>query len=359
MRRARTSIQEQLQSITKRLATLPAGSAEQQSLIAARGQLVLDLSQATVFEEGAAGSLTLLKEANSPSQPTSPRPLRNAVLAFTLALLLTSGVIILRELLQRKVRSVTDLIAFGVPAIGELPRLNRAKRSNTVQQARSGDLYESVGFVRVNLSHLLPPSGAMLTVSSARPSEGKSTLVAAFASSYSAANKRVLVIDADLHRPSQQEFWAIGGRPWVALTGAAQSQQTNLAQAIEHPETASAVDMGENIHVLPAGNNGRQATSLLNEPRLPALLRQWASAYDIVLIDTPPILALSDAYTIAKQSDGLLLVVESGETSVPDVQRAMLNMQHTGTKFLGVVVNKIQRGQQGYYYKYNYSSSPA
>jgi len=262
---------------------------------------------------------------------------------------------LLLDSLRRRVRSTADIIALDVPAIGELPRMPRSRRAETATAATAGVLYEPTGFIRVNLSTAVPQTPALFAISSARPGEGKSTVVAAVAESYALAGKRVLVIDLDVHRPTQQEFWSVGGRPWVPLPGAREGHQTTVVQAIEHPEQASAVDVGRGIHLLLAGEVGRRAASLLNTPGLPELLRQWATGYDVVLIDTPPLLSVADAFVIAPHTDGLVLVVESNETSVPEVQRVLQGARTSQVKLLGIVVNKVRRGQQGYGYSYSYT----
>jgi capsular exopolysaccharide synthesis family protein len=355
--RARKNLQAQLKNISARLAAVPAGSVEAQSLIAARGQLILNLSQATVFEEGAVGNLTLLAEANAPRSPVAPKPTRNAVLAALLTLFAGAGLALLLDSLRRRVRSTADIIALDVPAIGELPRMPRGRRAETATAATAGVLYEPTGFIRVNLSTAVPQTPALFAVSSARPGEGKCTVVAAVAESFALAGKRVLVIDLDVHRPTQQEFWNVGGRPWVALSGASEGHQTTVVQAIEHPEQASAVDVGRGIHLLLAGEVGRRAASLLSTPGLPELLRQWATGYDVVLIDTPPLLSVADAFVIAPHTDGLVLVVESNETSIPEVVRVLQGARTSQVKLLGIVVNKVRRGQQGYGYSYSYTQS--
>lgn len=356
--RARRNLQEQLDNLNVRLAATAPGSAEQQSLVAARGQLLLDLSQATVFEEGALGNLTLLAEANAPRRPVSPKPARNAALVALITFFAGAALTLLLDSLRRKVRSTADVIGLGIPVLGELPRLTRSRRTQAVAEARNGELYEPAGFLRVNLSSADAPPHALIAVTSARPAEGKSTVVATTAAAFAQANKRVLIIDLDLHRPMQQEFWAIGSRAWVALPGAVELHQTTVVQALDHPEQASAVDMGEGVHLLPAGEVGRRAAGLLSNEHLPALLRRWAQAYDVVLIDTPPVLSVADALVIARHTDGLVLVVESDGTSVPEVQRVLRDVRTAGVSLLGVVMNKVRRGQQGYY-AYAYGSRKA
>ncbi|WP_189091942.1 polysaccharide biosynthesis tyrosine autokinase [Deinococcus ruber] len=355
--RARQNIQDQLNNINARLAVATPGSTDQQSLVSARGQLILNLSQATVFEEGARGNLTLLADANTPRDPVAPKPRQNALLVALVTLFAGAGLTLLLDSLRRKVRSTGDVIGLDIPVLGELPRLPNSRRSQVVRAARNGKLYESTGFIRVNLGSNVPQSQAVVAVTSARPGEGKSSVVAATAISYALAGRRVLIIDLDLHRPTQQEFWQLGGRPWVSLPGATQAKQTSIALAFEHPEQASAIDVGEGIHILPAGESGRRAASLLTDAKFPVLLKQWATAYDIVLIDTPPVLAVSDALVVARHADGLLLVVASEETSVPEIQRVMRDVQTNNTKLIGVVLNKVRRNEAGYYYTYQYDGT--
>lgn len=354
--RAKRNLQRQLVNLNAQIAAAPTGSVEQQSLIAARGDLALSLSQATVLEDSARGNLTLLAEANAPSQPVAPKPLRNAILAALLALFAVAGLVFLLDALRRRVRSASDLLDLGFPVIGELPRLRKTGRSQIPALARSGSLYEPIGFVRVNLAMATPKTPSVIAFSSARPGEGKSTLVTATAAASAANGQRVLVIDLDLHRHIQGEFWDVSGRPWVGLPGAVEAAPSNILHAIENPTQASVLDVENGIHFLPAGAAARRGVSLLSTPEFPVLLHQWAQAYDIVLIDTPPLLALADALVIAKHTDGMVLVVESGETSVPELERVQRDVRNSGVKVIGAILNKVSRSQQGYYYS-NYAQT--
>lgn len=352
--RAKRNIQQQLDNVNRSLAATKAGSVEQQSLIAARGQLILNLSQASAFEEGAQGNLTLLAEANAPLTPVSPKPRRNAALVFVLALFTGAALALLLDALRRKVRSTAELLPLNLPAMGELPRLPRVSRNQIPEIARSGAFYEPSGFLRVNLLSLLPGPSSIIGVTSARPGEGKSTVVATLATSLASVGKRVLVIDLDLHRPTQHEHWSVVGRPLVALPGAQTSKQTTVVQALQEPQSASAVDLGEGIHFLPAGEAGRGAAAWLSSPALPQQLQTWAQAYDYVLLDTPPVLAMADAFIVGKYTEGLIVVVESGATSLPEIQRVERSFRTTGVRLLGVLVNKVKRDRENYY-SYGYA----
>ena len=103
---------------------------------------------------------------------------------------------------------------------------------------------------------------------------------------------------------------------------------------------------------------GRQGQQLLNRPDLAELLHRWGSAYDLVIIDTPPILALADTLRLTMSTDGVVLVVESGETSLDELERVQQIAQQNGVKLLGTVLNKVPRSEQSYYYGYNYAELP-
>lgn len=355
--RARQTQQQQLENLNVRLRNTPPGTVEYQSLIAARGQLLLTLTQTAAFEEGARGNLTLLAEANAPKAPVSPKPTRSAAIAGLLALFITAGGVLLSDALRRRIQGIHDLIVLELPVLGEFPRLKRVRREGIVGATMSGPFYEPAGFIRVNLSMAATQVPAVFAIGSARPGEGKSSTVAAMATSLATSGKRVLVIDLDLHRPTLQQFWPITGRPWVALPGSREQRQTTVIQALEDPTSASAIDLGNGVHMLPGGETGRRASALLNAEGFSALLRQWATGYDMVLIDTPPLLALADGFVIARQVDGLLLVVSQNDTSVPEVQQVLRTAQSTGTQVLGAVLNKVKRSGSSYYsYRYAQTS---
>ncbi|MFC4639989.1 polysaccharide biosynthesis tyrosine autokinase [Deinococcus hohokamensis] len=353
---ARENFQQQLTELNLRVAAATPGSVEQQALQTARAQLVLSLSQASVLEKGARGNLTLLSVANAPSRPVSPKPLRNSVLSALVSLFGVVGLALLLEAVGRKINSSNDLSEMGLPVLGELPYLSGLKRAQTVSSVKSGKLYEPTGFIRVNMSAALPQTSAVVAVTSARPGEGKSSAVAATAVAYALAGKRVLIIDLDLHRPMQQELWQTQGRKSVALSTSSIPQAMTVAQAVASPEFAGAYEVSEGIDLLPAGEGGRAAASVLGDPNFPPLLRQWSKGYDVVIIDTPPIRAVADALSIARSTDGLAMVVESQHTPVPDVERAVRDINTTGVRFLGVILNKVKLGEQGYY-SYGYASA--
>ena len=373
VRQARQTYEKQLASLNARIRVTAQNSVERQTLVSGRARIVELLSTVTVLEQAATGTLTLISKAVTPVTPTAPKPLRNGALVALLALFLSSGAALIRETLGRKISSEDDVAPLGLPVLGNLPKLTAKQLASGVPQAvRSGALYESVGFLRVNLmSSTRPgPTGAegggqaqrRYVISSARPGEGKSSVTASLAIGLASSGQRVLIVDADLHRPSQMRIWGQGAgvkrqyRPLVGATSNA-TPALDLPGALERPEAAHAVVVSERIDLLPAGSPLHNTSHILTHPQLEYLMDRWSSDYDVVLIDSPPILALSDTFSLAALSSGILMVVEAGQTQLSALERTLSAAQVAGAQVLGLVLNKVSRRSEGYYYYNGYSQA--
>lgn len=354
--RAKETLQGQLNNLDAQLAATAPGSVEQEALQAARGQARLNLSQVQVLEQTTTGNLVLLSDANTSKRPIAPRPTRNAVLAGLLTLIGGVGLAMVLDALRRRVRSGADLINLDVPVIGELPRLRGLQRGQVVTEAFTGELYEPSGFIRVNLSGLAEAAlGQPLSfvVTSGHPGEGKSTVVASMASSFAASGQRVLVIDLDVHRPTQQHFWNTKNRPWIPLNGAVESRPINLMQAIAEPQYASAADLGNGIFLLPTTEATRREVGVLTTQGFIRLVKQWMHGFDVVILDSAPVLSVADSLVIAPHTSGMVLVVEANDTSMHEVQRVLQTVKSTQVNLLGIVINKMTRENRGYGYGYS------
>lgn len=224
LQRAERSLRAQLAEIDRQLGAGDLDEVDRQTLIAARANTQRNLAQASIQTEGVAGSLELVAPAVEPLRPVAPRPTRNAVLAGLLTLLLGTGLAALRTVTDRTVRGEDDLLQLGFPVLGNIPRLRQRDivMSGIVRAARAAGLYEAVGFLRVNLlSQLSERRGQRIMITSTAPGEGKSSLTATLADGLASSGQRVLVIDADLRRGTQQEVWEKYDRDqhWVQLTG--------------------------------------------------------------------------------------------------------------------------------------------
>ncbi|WP_027481680.1 polysaccharide biosynthesis tyrosine autokinase [Deinococcus pimensis] len=361
VRRSNASLREQLRSLTQRINATPKDSLERQSLIAARGEVLQNLAQVAVLQTAATGTLTLVAEAVAPTRPVSPKPTRNSALAGLLALFLACGGTLLVDAFRRRVNEAQDLLGLGVPLLGQLPLLRRRQLTGGIIEAsRAGRLYESVGFLRINiLSALAARPAKRFVTSSAHPHEGKSSVTAALAASFAATGQRVLIIDADLRRPTQHKLWNPAAQELVPLMGSVpgRAPATTVAGAYLNPEGAHATRVGPNVDLLPAGQGGRTGTAgILSQPGFRTLLDTWSQGYDVVLIDSPPMLALPDTLAIAPHTDGVLLVVEAGNTRLADVERNLQNASVAGVNVLGLVLNKTTSNDVAGYYGYTYGA---
>lgn len=363
LKRAKNSLQQQLIAYDANIKSARAGSVEQQTFIAARATVAQNLAQIEVFEKAAIGTLTLVAEAEEPLQPVAPRPTRNAVLAGLLAFFLASGFALLSDALRKRIESDEDLSVFGAPVLGKLPKLNgKTLQQGIIESARSGMLYEAIGFLRVSLMSYTEgtPGPRRFVVSSSRSGEGKSSITAALAEGLANSGLKVLIIDLDLHRPTQHKVWSqVKPMGWHALPGAdinpiGTGSARDIQSALSNPKAAQALKVSQNIDMLPAGLPQRSASHVINNAKLDDVLNQWEKGYDVVLLDTPPILALADALTISRFTQGILMVVEANQTTAANIDATMKNIRTAGCNLIGFVLNKVTNRKDGYYYYYSY-----
>lgn len=357
--RAESGLRAQMTEIDRQLNSGSVSGLERQTLIAARATVERNLAQAAIQAQGTAGSLERVAPAVPPLQPVSPKPLRNAVLTSLLVLLLGGGIAALRTVLDRTVRNEDDLLTFGLPTLGVIPRLRKRDIvfNGIVRAAREAGLYEAVGFLRVNLlTRLGNHPGQRVMISSTSPGEGKSSLTATLADGLSTSGQRVLIIDADLRRGTQQEVWDKYEREhsWCQLTGVGGAR--TFQDALRNPENVQVMQAEPNVHVLPAGPGIHDSLVLLNRLDLGELLRQWSQSYDVVLVDSPPLLALADGLVLGKHMDAVLIVAEAGQTSLQNVRQVLRRARGAELPVLGFILNKVAvSAQEAKLYGYGYA----
>ncbi len=355
--KAKAGFRAQLLRVDSQIRAATQASVERQTLITRRATIQDSLAQVTILETSATGVLSLLSAAVQPLDPVAPKPLRNAVLAGLLALLLGGGVVALQTVLDRTIRSEDDLLALNVATLGVIPRLRKRDIvfSGIVRAARQAGLYEAVGFLRVNLltafQHQPHP---VLMISSTAPGEGKSSLTATLADGFASSGQRVLIVDADLRRGTQAEVWQKFGQDgqWHQLSGVGGVRTSQ--EAFANPANVQVLKTEENVDVLPAGPSVQDSLGLLNKADIGAALTLWRQKYDIILIDSAPLLALADGLVVGVHTDGVLMVTEFGKTSAQAVKGAIRRADRAGLKILGFVINKAER-QREESYGYEYS----
>ncbi|CAM3278499.1 AAA family ATPase [Deinococcus saxicola] len=356
--RAERGLRAQLAEIDRQLALDNLPQLERQTLVAARAGAQRSLAQAGIQAQGAAGFLELVAPAVVPLERVAPKPTRNAVLAGLLTLLLGAGVAALRTVTDRTARSEDDLLTFGLPTLGSIPRLRRRDVvfSGIVRAAREAGLYEAVGFLRVNLlTRIGERPGQSVMITSTVPGEGKSSLTATLADGLATSGKRVLIIDADMRRGTQQDVWDKYQRDhqWTQLVGVGGAR--TLQEALLDPGNVQVMEAEPNLHLLPAGPGLQDSLGQLNRADLGARLAEWGKGYDLILLDSPPLLALADALVLGRQVDHVLLVVEEGKTSLQAVKQSLRRAQGGNLDILGFVLNKVVATSENRSYGYDYA----
>ena len=185
----------------------------------------------------------------------------------------------------------------------------------------------------------------MLT--SAGPGEGKSTTTANVAVAFAQSDRKVLVIDADLRKPTMHHTFHRSNRRGLTtiLTGQADWQGTVIDTDVP------------NLDLLPSGPVPPNPSEMLASKRMGDLLDQLKEHYDMIVIDTPPALAVTDAQIMATRCDGVVLVIQAGKVKKDAALKLKANMDFVKARILGVVLNNVDRKNgEGYYYYYYYGT---
>lgn len=210
---------------------------------------------------------------------------------------------------------------------------------------------EAYRVLRTNLQFMgLDRPLQALAVTSATPGEGKSLTSANLAAAFAQAGQRVLLVDADLRRPMLAKMFGLNRRAWGGLTTVLAGSQ-ELAEAVQETPVPG-------LSVLASGPIPPNPAELLGAQRMTELLARLRAEWDLVIVDTPPVLAVADASILAPRLDGVLLVVRAGQVGYPQAKRAKEALDAVGARVLGAVVDGVQcQGGDGYYYYYYYGRS--
>jgi len=294
--------------------------------------------------------------------PASPilRP-QSTMILTALAFSLLAGVVIafLMESLDTGLRSIAE-----IESITELPSLAiipRARRSSAEQAGTLTTAQRNIGiltqpksqfaeaFRSLRTSLLLSTAGhppKYIVLTSATPSEGKTTAASNLAAILAQRDTRVLLIDGDLRRPNIHHRFGLNGK--IGLT-------TVLTGATKLEETVQNVTEIPNLDILPSGPVPPFPTEMLSSGAMEAILRRCGELYDYVVIDSPPILSVTDGVILARQADAVVLIVRHGKSSKHVVRRARDILLRSGAGITGIVLNAVDLNSPEYYGYYGYS----
>ena len=291
----------------------------------------------------------ILSPAVVPEGPSSPRPRLVLTVAAALGLTLGGISVLVAEARDLRYREAAQLERdTGLPVLGQLPRFRQAGGAGLLRELDSRPASPEAEAVRNLRTALLAAHGAgsrMLAITSALPGEGKTSLSLALAHSVSGLGRRVLLVEADLRRPGVSTLLGIGrsGAGLVEVIGGG----TGLKQALIRPENGAFDLLAAGSGTDRAGGRGSPA-DLFGSAGFARLLRQLPARYDLVIFDTPPVLAVSDALAIGRQLDGVLLAVRWGATGREALKGSLRLLRNAGLRAEGLVLTGIEGGGQAY-----------
>jgi capsular exopolysaccharide synthesis family protein len=290
---------------------------------------------------------------NLPSEPSTPQTLRNVSLGGILGLFVGAGLAIVRAQLDRSVKSAEEAaVLVGAPVVGTVLRDGELEKRHTVDRKGASRTAEDYRQLRNNLQFLdvdNPPK--LIMISSALPSEGKTTAVVNLALALVDAGKRVTVIEADLRRPKVSLY--LGMVAGVGLT--------NLLAGTAELDDVLQYYGDAGLQVVAAGPTPPNPGELLASSHMAELLNKLRDTNDFVLIDAPPLLPVADSSGLAVHTDGVLLSVRYGATRREQLQQAAATLERVGARTLGIILNIVPPKAgvaSAYGYGYSYEAEP-
>lgn len=293
--------------------------------------------------------VTLVRPPTTPEAPVSPKPVRNIALGAVLGLLLGLGAALVRETLDKTVKTQDDVKAVTeVPILGAIMRdPDAVKRPLIVEVDPRSPRAEAFRSLRTNLQFIDAANHPRtLVVTSSLAGEGKSTMSANLALTMAQGGSRVCLVEADLRRPKVLDYLGLEGA--VGLTDAL----IGRADAIDVIQPYG----GTNLWVLGAGPIPPNPSELLGSTAMRSLLTQLGSRFDYVVIDSPPTLPVTDAVVLSSLVDGVILVVGSGVVQRDQLVHALESLESVAGRVLGLVLNRVPASSAGAYGTYSYAA---
>lgn len=295
---------------------------------------------------------TIVDPAGLPRTPVSPQPVRNIGIGLILGLLLGAGAAVLRDTLDTSVKSVRQLEPIvPAPVIGVISFDPEATDTPLITGL---DTYapraEAFRVLRTNLQFIDPDADhKVFVMTSSLPGEGKTTTVVNLALALAEGGERVVLIEGDLRRPKVAEYLRLESAVGLTTVLIGKLSLEDAIQTTTH----------EKLDVLTSGSTPPNPAELLKSSSMASLLASLREQYDIVLIDAPPLLPVTDGALLSAQADGALLVVRHGKTTTDQVSVAVDRLEAVGAAPVGVIFNMTPaKGRDGYGYGYGYGYAP-
>ena len=319
-----------------------------------------------ITEAGQLGKVSILDPALI-SDKVKPNKKLNLFLGVFIGIALGVGQALMREFLDNTVKAVEHLERKGLAILGIIPEMSGANAKSTAKKASlpskggtgfkrrlityedpKSPISESYRSLRTNVSYSSTANKKIksLLVSSSQPGEGKSTTAANLAIAFAQLRKKTLLVDADLRKPVQHNVFGHPRGPGLSEFLIGDVEDFNL---IVHSTKI------ENLSIITAGGLPPNPSELLGSDAMSTLIDRLENQYDMVILDSPPIVAVTDATMISRELDAIALVVKAGETERTAVDRALDILRNVRAPIIGAILNGASPASLGGKYAYYYS----
>ncbi len=309
--------------------------------------------EALINEQSQPGNVVIIDAARKPTHPAKPNRLLIILVGLVFGAGLAIGYVFIKNYFDDTVKTPDDIESKNINVLAWIPKIEGlgltdskefqfivAKRPDSVPSEAFRALRTRIQFSRVNKETL-----KTILITSSAPQEGKSTIAINLAGSFALSNKKILLLDCDLRKPSMHKVFNTERVPGLIdfLTGNASREEIVKTSDIK------------NLYAIPSGTIPPNPAEMLDSKEMRKFLIELRDEYDLVIIDSPPIVAVADAEILTSMVDGTLLVVSSETTEVELMRRSVELIRRENTQFLGTVLNNFSyKGGYGSYYKYYY-----
>ncbi|MHC4728896.1 MAG: tyrosine-protein kinase family protein, partial [Planctomycetota bacterium] len=305
------------------------------------------IKELNVTEDTGALNISILEVARPADKPSKPQKARIMGIALVIGLMLGGGLALLLSMLDHRLRSADEISAvLGVPVLGVIPSMSKkhsiSERGLKVHQDSNSSVSEAYRTIRTSIFFGVPKGEATtILVTSPAPGDGKTTLVTNLAITMAQAGQKTIILDADFRRPMQHEIFK---------TDREKGLSSLIAGAVSMQEAINPTGI-DGLDLLTCGSEVPNPSEMINSKQFSDILQSLSKKYDRVVIDSPPVMPVTDSQILSAICDVTVVVLRADKSSRRTSQQARDGLESVGAHLLGAVVNDVSRrnGHYGYY----------
>jgi polysaccharide biosynthesis transport protein len=318
--------------------------------------LLKRLKEAGILEGLHSSNVTVVDQASAPARPSKPQVPLYLSLGAGLGIFLGWCAALLVDAVDNKIQGAEEIEALQIPLLGIAPRMDAMKTGSRaiMLDSRQTDSAFGESVRRLRSGLLISCSGKppqVLLVSSASPGEGKSTVALNLAASLAQFDKKVLLVEADMRRPVLRKRLGLEGTDGLSSLLSNRDATSGIVPVPNNPS----------MYLLPGGPVPPYPAELLGSQRMHGLMQEWRAEFDFIVMDSPPVLPVTDSQLLAEMADAIVLLARVGVTTRPALDRAykllFMHRQDPLRPAIGVLLNFVARRSSAYYGYYGYYGS--